>query len=283
MPFHANFDSPIYEDVRRCTSAQFRPKSVSKLADRIRTLANERLDELLPRGAFDLTQDYGGIVAASVVCELVGLPADLAAEVLATVNAGSLAQPGERRGGGATPGPATRRTWSRSCERRRADGADGEPADRRQPDRLPAARRFGVHRHRGGHADAGRVHRRHRDRAEDRRARAVGTEPAARPAGRGARRSRRQRARRARGDDPLLRAGAVVRPNRAQAVHHSRHHDQSGPARSSHCSRRPAATSASTPIPTSSSGTGPSSACWPSAAGSTSASGCTWPDWRSRS
>ena len=78
MPFHANFDSPIYEDVRRCTSAQFRPKSVRKLADRIRTLANERLDELLPRGAFDLTQDYGGIVAASVVCELVGLPADLA-------------------------------------------------------------------------------------------------------------------------------------------------------------------------------------------------------------
>ena len=93
-PFHANFDSPLYEDVRRCTSAQFRPRSVSKLADRIRTLANERLDELLPRGNFDLTQDYGGIVAASVVCELVGLPAELADDVLATVNAGSLAQPG---------------------------------------------------------------------------------------------------------------------------------------------------------------------------------------------
>ena len=94
MPFHANFDAPIYENVRRCTSSQFRPKSVSQLADRIRTLANERLDELLPRGAFDLTQEYGGIVAASVVCELVGLPADLAPDVLATVNAGSLAEPG---------------------------------------------------------------------------------------------------------------------------------------------------------------------------------------------
>jgi cytochrome P450 len=67
---------------------------VSALADRIRTLANERLDELLPRGSFDLTQEYGGIVAASVVCELLGLPVDLAPEVLATVNAGSLAQPG---------------------------------------------------------------------------------------------------------------------------------------------------------------------------------------------
>jgi cytochrome P450 len=94
MPFHANFDAPIYDSVRRCTSNQFRPKSVAKLADRIRALANERLDELLPRGAFDLTQEYGGIVAASVVCELLGLPVDLAPEVLATVNAGSLAHPG---------------------------------------------------------------------------------------------------------------------------------------------------------------------------------------------
>jgi cytochrome P450 len=94
MPFHANFDAPIYDSVRRCTSSQFRPKSVSTLTDRIRTLANERLDELLPRGTFDLTQDYGGIVAAAVVCELVGLPADLAPDVLATVNAGSLAEPG---------------------------------------------------------------------------------------------------------------------------------------------------------------------------------------------
>jgi cytochrome P450 len=94
MPFHANFDAPLYDNVRRCTSAPFRPKSVSRLAARIRALANERLDELLPRGHFDLTQEYGGIVAASVVCELVGLPVDLAHSVLATVNAGSLAEPG---------------------------------------------------------------------------------------------------------------------------------------------------------------------------------------------
>ncbi|WP_460354077.1 cytochrome P450 [Mycobacterium sp. ZZG] len=94
MPFHANFDAPIYDEVRRCTAAPFRPKNVARLGERIRVLANERLDELLPLGRFDLTQDYGGIVAASVVCELVGLPTDLAGDVLATVNAGSLAQPG---------------------------------------------------------------------------------------------------------------------------------------------------------------------------------------------
>ena len=95
MPFHANFDAPIYDDVRRCTAAPFRPRGVTKLADRVRSLANERLDELLPLGRFDLTQEYGGMVAASVVCELLGLPVDLAADVLATVNAGSLAAPGD--------------------------------------------------------------------------------------------------------------------------------------------------------------------------------------------
>ncbi|MCT7659346.1 cytochrome P450 [Mycobacterium deserti] len=94
MPFHANFDAPIYDGVRRCTSGQFRPRAVARLAERVRELANERLDELLPRGRFDLTQDYGGIVAASMVCELLGLPVELASDVLATVNAGSLAQPG---------------------------------------------------------------------------------------------------------------------------------------------------------------------------------------------
>ena len=49
---------------------------------------------LLPRGSFDLTQEYGGIVAASMVCGLLGLPDDLASQVLAAVNAGSLAEPG---------------------------------------------------------------------------------------------------------------------------------------------------------------------------------------------
>lgn len=124
MPFHANFDSPIYEDVRRCTSAPVRRRSVTRLAERIRTLANERLDELLPRGTFDLTQDYGGVVAASIVCELVGLPIDLAPDVLAAVNAGSLATPGEGvEVGNARPGYLSYLTPV--IERRRADGADG--------------------------------------------------------------------------------------------------------------------------------------------------------------
>ena len=229
MPFHANFDAPIYDGVRRCTSGRSGRSPSPRSPTGSATLANERLDELLPRGAFDLTQEYGGIVAASVVCELLGLPVDLAPEVLATVNAGSLAQPGSGvEVANARPGyleylvPIVAAPPRRRCRRR--------TADRRQPDRLPAARRLGVQRHRGRHPDAGRLHRRHRNRAEDRRARAVGAEPATRPTGRRACRSRRQRAGRARGDDPVLRARAMVRPHRAQAVHHSRHHDRTGAA-----------------------------------------------------
>lgn len=94
MPFHAMFDAPLYDSIRRAHGKPLRPKSVAMLQPRIRKLANDRLDVLLPRGTFDLTQEYGGIVAASVVCELLGLPVDLAPEVLATVNAGSLPQPG---------------------------------------------------------------------------------------------------------------------------------------------------------------------------------------------
>ena len=94
LPFHAVFDAPIYDGVRQAHSKPFRPKAAAQLETRIRELANERLDQLLPRGTFDLTQDYGGIVAASVVCEFLGIPVDLASEVLASVNAGSLAEPG---------------------------------------------------------------------------------------------------------------------------------------------------------------------------------------------
>ena len=65
LPFHAVFDAPIYDGIRQAHSKPFRPRAAAQLETRIRELANERLDELLPRGTFDLTQEYGGIVAAS--------------------------------------------------------------------------------------------------------------------------------------------------------------------------------------------------------------------------
>lgn len=95
LPFHAVFDTDLYGEIRRSHSAPLRPRSVAGLEARIRELANERLDLLLPQGSFDLTQDYGGIVAASMVCDLLGISTELAPQVLAAVNAGSLTAPGE--------------------------------------------------------------------------------------------------------------------------------------------------------------------------------------------
>lgn len=124
MPFHANFDNPIYGGVRGAHSKPLRPRNVAGLADRIRELANERLDVLLPQGNFDLTQDYGGVVAASMVCHLVGLPDELAPDVLATVNAGSLAKPGDGVNT-ANARPGYLEYLTPVVVRRRAEGADG--------------------------------------------------------------------------------------------------------------------------------------------------------------
>ncbi|OBI93619.1 cytochrome [Mycobacterium alsense] len=95
LPFHAVFDAELYGEIRRAHTQPLRPRAVAGLESRIRTLANERLDLLLPQRSFDLTQDYGGVVVASIVCELLGISTDLAQQVLAAVNAGSLAAPGE--------------------------------------------------------------------------------------------------------------------------------------------------------------------------------------------
>jgi cytochrome P450 len=125
LPFHAVFDAPIYDGVRQAHSKSFRPKAAAQLETRIRALANERLDQLLPRGTFDLTQEYGGIVAASVVCEFLGIPLDLAPEVLASVNAGSLAEPGSGVDT-AQARPNYLDYLIPSVKRRRANTSDGE-------------------------------------------------------------------------------------------------------------------------------------------------------------
>jgi cytochrome P450 len=125
LPFHAQFDAPVYDSVRRSHSAPFRPRSVAALENRIRDLANQLLDALLPRGRCDLTQEYGGIVAASMVCELLGIPMDLAGDVLAAVNAGSLAEPGSGVDTSQAR-PGYLEFLVPVVERRRANSSDGD-------------------------------------------------------------------------------------------------------------------------------------------------------------
>jgi cytochrome P450 len=84
---HLNFGSPVYEDVRQAHGRPLRPGAVRKLEPFIREVVRQRLDELVPSGRFDLTQDFAGIVSASVICHLFRIPLDRARDVLETVNA----------------------------------------------------------------------------------------------------------------------------------------------------------------------------------------------------
>jgi cytochrome P450 len=122
---HSNYSSPLYEDVRRAGAKMMRPRAVADMTDMIRRLANERLDVLLPHGEFDLTIDYGGVVSASVVCDLMDLPMLDAEAVLTTVNGASLA----KKGVGVSTASAHGDYFSHLLpvvERRRAAGANGD-------------------------------------------------------------------------------------------------------------------------------------------------------------
>ena len=84
---HLRYGSPTYEQVRQGHGKPLRPGSVRKLENFIRETVGGRLDALLPQGRFNLTHEFGGIVAASTMCQLLGIPLELAGDLLDTVNA----------------------------------------------------------------------------------------------------------------------------------------------------------------------------------------------------
>lgn len=78
--------SPWYEEMRSAHTAPLRPKSVAALKTFVQTLARQRLAQLLPRGKFNLTMDYAGIVGVTVICSLFGLPPSRAEALMHKVN-----------------------------------------------------------------------------------------------------------------------------------------------------------------------------------------------------
>lgn len=82
----SQLDPPIQSALRQGVGGPLRPRSVERMEDTIRRLARERLDELVPRGEFDLYSEYGGIVSAGVMCTIVGLPTDKAPHLLELIN-----------------------------------------------------------------------------------------------------------------------------------------------------------------------------------------------------
>jgi cytochrome P450 len=81
MPGFASLDPPVHTQLRQALGAPLKPRSVSALETDVRALARDRLDQLVPRGRFDVRGEYAGPVSAGVMCLLVGLPVDRASSV----------------------------------------------------------------------------------------------------------------------------------------------------------------------------------------------------------
>jgi cytochrome P450 len=78
--------SPWYEEMRGAHMAPLKPKAVAGLADYIRERTHARLDDLLPRGKFDMVTEFAGVVAAASICRLFGLPPEQAQALFDGVN-----------------------------------------------------------------------------------------------------------------------------------------------------------------------------------------------------
>ncbi len=125
LPIGALLGSPHYENLRHAHIQPLRPRAVATLEEYVRETAGKLLDELLPKKSFDLTQDYGGVVAASVICRLFGISDDLAPQVLASVNRMSLSDPDKGGVDLAASLDANAQLMLPAIRARRAAGADG--------------------------------------------------------------------------------------------------------------------------------------------------------------
>ena len=74
LPVLSYTESPVHEELRQAVGASLRRTAVQRLEELVRALARARLDELVPRGRFDVTSEYGGLVAAGTMCHLFGFP-----------------------------------------------------------------------------------------------------------------------------------------------------------------------------------------------------------------
>ena len=74
-------ESPIHEEIRQAVGPALRRPAAARLEAFVRDQARRRLDELIPQGRFNVTSDYGGLVASATMCHLFGIPLDQAALV----------------------------------------------------------------------------------------------------------------------------------------------------------------------------------------------------------
>ncbi|MFC4106215.1 cytochrome P450 [Micromonospora zhanjiangensis] len=71
-----NLDPPDHTRIRRLVGRAFTAARVARLRPRIEATADELLDRVAPAGRADLVADYAGPLPVTVICDLLGVPAD---------------------------------------------------------------------------------------------------------------------------------------------------------------------------------------------------------------
>ncbi len=125
LPISQRLGMPLHGEIRRAHVKPMMPHGAASLTEFVRSIANSRLDALLPTGRFNLTREYGGIVSASVIMHLMGMPLELAGKALDIVNSGTRTDP---ELGGFDSGAVSQeaiRFYLPYVEQRLAAGADG--------------------------------------------------------------------------------------------------------------------------------------------------------------
>ncbi|MFC9624471.1 cytochrome P450 [Streptomyces sp. NPDC056930] len=69
-------DPPEHTRLRRLASAAFTPRRTAELAPRMEQIAHDLIDAMLPSGEFDLVEAFTNPLPATVIAELLGIPAE---------------------------------------------------------------------------------------------------------------------------------------------------------------------------------------------------------------
>jgi cytochrome P450 len=89
FPLSQRLGMPVHGEVRQAHLSPLMPRKAAALNAWVVELANARLDVLLPTRRFNLTREYGGIISATVMMHLMGMPAEFAERSLDIVNSGT--------------------------------------------------------------------------------------------------------------------------------------------------------------------------------------------------
>jgi cytochrome P450 len=68
-------DPPAHTRLRKLVSKAFTPRAVERLRPRIEAIAHQQVDAALLRGGMDAIADLALPVPATLICEMMGVPA----------------------------------------------------------------------------------------------------------------------------------------------------------------------------------------------------------------